>query len=91
MTVSTKATTVTVRDPGRYSRIEAFSMCPASKAAVAEVLAGAGLRVLRCKRGGLLIEGKGQRFRLTDEPDAPALTVRRVVSLGMPVVSAGAA
>lgn len=57
-------------------------------AAVAKALASTGQRVLRCRRGGLLIDGNGQRYRLIDEPGAPELTVRRVVDLvgyaGMP-------
>lgn len=75
------ATTATVRSPERYRQVVAFEMRGDAREAAADVLAAAGYTVWRCRRGGLVVSGRGARYRITDEPGAPPLTVRAVMQL----------
>lgn len=76
-----RASTATVRNPGRYQAIRAYSMDRQSEAAVLAAVKAAGFEAGRAKRGGLVIGRKGLRLRLTDEPGAPPLKLKAVVDL----------
>lgn len=75
-----KATAATVSSLGRYQAIAAFSMTDDAKRTVTKILRDAGFVVGLCKRGGLVIERGCWRARLTDEADAPPMTLKGVLA-----------
>lgn len=69
------ATAATISGPETYAVVRAFSMTPASAAAVLSALTVNGFAAGRCKRGGLRVTWPGGAARFTDEQGAQPLTV----------------